>query len=43
MTVYESAEAFQTVASSTFAQSEVAVAFAGGYPAMTGFASFDAR
>lgn len=43
MTVYESAEAFQTVASSAFAQSEVAAAFAGGYPAMVGFASVDAR
>lgn len=43
MTVYESAEAFQTVASSAFAQSEVAVAFAGGYPAIAGFASVDAK
>ena len=43
MTVYESAEAFQRVASSAFAQSEVAAMFAGAYPTVAGFASLDAR
>lgn len=43
MTVYESAEAFQTIATSEFSQSEVANTFVGNYPIISGYASFDAR
>jgi len=43
MTVYESAEAFQTIATSEFARSEVGTAFAGTYAPIAGFISFDAR
>ncbi len=43
MTVYESAEAFQTIATSEFAGSPVSTEFADAYPAIAGYISFDAR
>lgn len=43
MTVYESVEAFQAIATSPFAQSPENGAFVGGYPPMAGFISSDAR
>ncbi|MEM7531322.1 MAG: hypothetical protein AAF639_04040 [Chloroflexota bacterium] len=43
MTVYASAEAYQTIYSSEFVQAEATQIFAGNYPVTAGFASFDAR
>lgn len=43
MTVYESAEAFQAIATSEFAESPENTTFIGTYPPMVGYASFDAR
>ena len=43
MTVYESAEAFQTIATSEFAASAVSAEFGGAYPTIAGFVSFDAK
>ncbi|MBV7328819.1 hypothetical protein KFU94_11270 [Chloroflexi bacterium TSY] len=43
MTVYESADAYQAIYSSEFVQSQATQDFAGNYPLVTGYASFDAR
>ncbi len=43
MTVYESGEAFQSLAMSPFPQSAASAEFLTGYPPVTGFVSMDAR
>lgn len=43
MTVYESGEAFQSLAMSPFAQSAASIEFLTAYPPVTGFVSMDAR